>query len=69
MEADAANSWRQRPTCSRPVSGLMGDAIFLRRDPLLAPLRDETRFGAIVEQVEREVAEMRARADFSSLNE
>jgi hypothetical protein len=45
------------------------DAIFLRRDPLLAPLRDEARFGAIVEQVEREVAEMRARADFSSLNE
>jgi hypothetical protein len=45
------------------------DAMFLRRNPLLAPLRDDARFDAIVQQVEREVAEMRARADFSSLDE
>ena len=44
------------------------DAIFLRRDPLLAPIRNDARFVAIVERVEREVAEMRARADFSNLD-
>jgi serine/threonine protein kinase len=44
------------------------DAIFLRRDPLLAGLRDDPRFAAIVQQVEREVGQMRARADFSNLD-
>ena len=44
------------------------DTIFLRRDPLLAGLRDDPRFAAIVQQVEREVAQMRARADFSNLD-
>ena len=44
------------------------DAIFLRRDPLLAGLRDDPRFSAIVQQVEREVGQMRARADFSNLD-
>ena len=45
------------------------DAMFLRRDPLLAPLRDDPRFIAIVQQVERDVATMRARADFSNLDQ
>jgi tetratricopeptide (TPR) repeat protein len=45
------------------------DAPFLRRDPLLAGLRQDPRFVAIVQQVEREVAEMRARADFRDLDE
>jgi predicted Zn-dependent protease len=45
------------------------DALFLERDPLLAGLRSEPRFQAIKQRIEREVAEMRARADFSSLNE
>ena len=42
--------------------------MFLRRDPLLAGLRDDARFAAIVQQVEREVGQMRARADFSNLD-
>jgi hypothetical protein len=45
------------------------DAMFLRRDPLLAPLRDDPRFGAIVEQVEGDVAAMRARAALSNLDQ
>ena len=45
------------------------DALFLERDPLLAGLRSEPRFQTIRQRIEREVAEMRARADFSSLNE
>jgi hypothetical protein len=45
------------------------DALFLERDPLLAGLRNEPRFQAIKQRIEREVAEMRARADFSNLDE
>ena len=45
------------------------DALFLERDPLLAGLRNEPRFHSIKQRIEREVAEMRARADFSSLDE
>ena len=45
------------------------DALFLERDPLLAGLRSEPRFQTIKQRIEHEVAEMRARADFSSLNE
>jgi tetratricopeptide (TPR) repeat protein len=45
------------------------DALFLERDPLLAGLRSDPRFQTIRQRIEREVAEMRARADFSSLNE
>jgi hypothetical protein len=45
------------------------DAMFLRRDPLLSSLREDPQFIAIVQSVEREVAAMRARADFSNLDE
>jgi hypothetical protein len=45
------------------------DAMFLRRDPLLASLREDPRFNAVVLQVERDVAAMRARADFSNLDQ
>jgi serine/threonine-protein kinase len=45
------------------------DALHLRRDPLLVDLRDDARFVALVQQVEREVGAMRARADFASLDE
>jgi hypothetical protein len=45
------------------------DALFLERDPLLAGLRSDPRFQAIKQRIEREVAEMRTRADFSSLDE
>jgi TolB-like protein/Tfp pilus assembly protein PilF len=55
LEAGVRAGWRDVP--------------FLRRDPLLAPLRGDPRFAAIVQQVEREVAAMRARADFSSLDD
>ena len=44
------------------------DAMFLQRDPLLAAVRNDARFVAIVQQVEREVAAMRGRADFSNLD-
>ena len=43
--------------------------MFLRRDPLLAPLRDDPRFVASAQQVEREVAGIRARADFTNLDQ
>lgn len=45
------------------------DAMFLARDPLLAGLRGEPRFGAIVQRIERDVTEMRARADLRQLDE
>ena len=45
------------------------DAEFLKRDPMLASLAGEPRYAEIVQRIERAVQEMRARADFSDLDE
>ena len=45
------------------------DADFMRVDPLLAPLAGEPGFRQMVEPVERDLREMRARLDLSDLDD
>jgi len=45
------------------------DALFLARDPLLASLKGEPTFVQIMQRIERDVAEMKAKADFRHLDE
>ena len=47
----------------------MKDAAFLKIDPLLAPLAGEPRFVQLVDRLNREVREMKARVDLSDLDE
>ena len=44
------------------------DALMIRIDPMLAPLRGEPRFAQIIQRLERDVQEMRQRVDFSDLD-